>query len=65
MASDSEKIQKIAEILKPCDKAQQAVRWQQQCAKQGLSGEYALAIALGEQGYDKEQAEMVANLFGR
>lgn len=65
MKTKAEKQQFVADVLRPCDKETLAKRWQQQCAKQGFSGEYALAIALGEKGYDEEQAEMVANLFGR
>lgn len=42
-----------------------AAQWQSFARGQGLRGEYALAAALNQPGYDEEQAHMVANLFGR
>lgn len=56
--------EKIA-LKKPLTDEQRLQGYQAVTHQQGLSGEYALAARLGEKGFDEEQAEMVANLFGR
>lgn len=40
-------------------------KWRQLGAEHGLSGEWAIAARLGENGFTEEQMENIANLFGR
>lgn len=40
-------------------------KWQQLCTEHAVSGEWAVAARLGENGFTEEQIETVANLFGR
>ncbi|HEZ4760789.1 TPA: hypothetical protein WIU55_001897 [Neisseria meningitidis] len=40
-------------------------KWRQLGAEHGLSGEWAVAARLGENGFTEEQMENIANLFGR
>lgn len=40
-------------------------KWRQLGADHGLSGEWAVAARLGENGFTEEQMENIANLFGR
>ena len=39
--------------------------WRETCAEQGLSGEFVLSAKLNGAAYTDEEAQMVAELFGR
>lgn len=56
---------RIAAIKNRQTPKQQVQDWQTLRHQQQLSGEFALAAALGVQGYDEEQIHMIAHLFGR
>ncbi|MDO5639588.1 MAG: hypothetical protein Q4G28_06930 [Neisseria sp.] len=65
MRTPPQQIVKTTPLPKNASNDAKVEKWRDTATKHGLSGEWAVAARLGQPAYTEEEADAIANLFGR